>query len=768
MTGRTDTDGTDVQESAAARLAAAREEYAQLARRGRAGRDAASRYSYQMDGVVQSIVAGARDRTSTPFVVCAVGGYGRRALCLHSDVDLLIVFDGTIGAPEERFVNAVLQPLWDLRLELGQHVREIAEFADPDPTNPEFLLSLFDLRYLAGDETLYDCVANRAAAHIPTMIEPLLTLVSERHAQFNNTLYQLEPDIKQAPGGLRDSAVIAHLRAMAPEVFVSGRDVDLNRVAGAEDFLLRVRSILHVLGGRDVNLLTHELQEKVAEMMGCAGSHPHQRVEALMGEYFLRARAVTRALTSTKRALRPRPDVALRRIGKHFEITADGVQFANVERAKQQPSLWLEAFRIALEHQCAVSDAALALIEQHAHRCSADDFVATEGDRLQLRRILTPRAGLYERLSEMHDCGLLNRIFPRVRQGALPGRSRLLPQVHGRRAYAACHSQRGVAPRTGERDSPQVTRVLSSTSFDAGAADARAAVSRRREMAREPTMRVESVRHRAKRSLDRLALPDAERETVLFLIREHLRMSQVAFRRDTEDPEIVRPSSPPWSETEERLKLLCLMTLADVGAVQPRHADAVEGRVPVARLRRRLQPPDAGTATSCIERSQRPVGRSPAGRSGDIATRSSSRFSGRAAAPVPAPLDSARSTVTCVSRATSRPDEVHSFLENHDGGLGADAWSRSTSRCCFRNICGVLSSFGMDILRGHALTSLTGSCSTSSGSPMRGLPGAELAAPPSVSTARSGRRGRVARRAPRCSNRPGAQPPARRWCAARR
>jgi len=329
MTGRTDTQGAELKQSAADRLAAARDEYAQRARRGGAGRDAASRYAFQMDGVVQTIVDAARDRTSTPLVVCAVGGYGRRALCLHSDVDVLIGFDGTIGAAEENFVKAVLQPLWDLRLELGQHVREIGDFAEPDLTNPEFLLSLLDLRYLAGDESLYDRVANSATSHAPATIEPLLKLVSERHSGFSDTLYQLEPDIKQAPGGLRDIAVIRHLRAMAPDAFTNGRDTDADRIAAAEDFLLRIRSILHLFGGRDVNLLTHDLQEKVADAMGSAGSHPHSRVEALMGEYFLRARAVTRALASTERAIRPRAQGALRRIGKQFEVTADGVQFAN-------------------------------------------------------------------------------------------------------------------------------------------------------------------------------------------------------------------------------------------------------------------------------------------------------------------------------------------------------------------------------------------------------------------------------------------------------
>src|SRR5262249_52271053 len=134
------TDGTELKESAA-QLAAAREEYVTEAQRGRAGRETALRYADRMDGVVQTVVEAARDRTALPVAVCAVGGYGRRAQCLHSDVDLLIVFDGSIEAREEAFVKAVLQPLWDLRLELGQHVRELADFAEPDLSNPEFLLS---------------------------------------------------------------------------------------------------------------------------------------------------------------------------------------------------------------------------------------------------------------------------------------------------------------------------------------------------------------------------------------------------------------------------------------------------------------------------------------------------------------------------------------------------------------------------------------------------------------------------------------------------
>ena len=108
--------------------------------------------------------------------------------------------------------------------------------------------------------------------------------------------------------------------------------------------------------------------------------------------------------------------------------------------------------------------------------------------------------------------------------------------------------------------------------------------------------------------LDRLELPIDARRTVEFLIRNHLLMSQFAFRRDLDDPHVVKQFADLVG-AEERLKMLCLMTLADVGAVSPGHADAVEGRSAVAPLRPRLQPPDARLRRrSAAEGSGRPRG----------------------------------------------------------------------------------------------------------------------------------------------------------------
>jgi [protein-PII] uridylyltransferase len=694
----------ELRDGAAATLAAAREEYAADARQGRGGRATVQRYADRMDGLVRAVAEAASDRTETPFVVCAVGGYGRRALCLHSDVDLLIVFDGPIAQPEERFVNALLQPLWDLRLALGQHVREFLEFDPADTSNPEFLLCLLDLRFLAGDAVLFDRVVARVAEPPgpSVVLEPLLALIAQRHQGFNNTHYQLEPDIKQAPGGLRDIAAVRHLRALAPGAFAArvADPASDDRLRDAEEFLLRIRSVLHLLGGRDVNLLTHDLQEKVAETLGSSGTDPHQRVESLMGEYFLRARTVTRALASAERAVRPAgAPVAPRRVGRQFEIDGDGVRFADGERAAHQPSLWLDAFRVALDHGCRVSERALSLIEQNLERCTPDDFVSTEGERQQLRKLLVPRRGLYARLSEMHDCGLLNRIFPEFAKVhcrvvrdfyhkytvdehtllAIRGLESLLdPPSPGRRRFTSILQ---------EVRAPELL-TLALLFHDVG-------------KWREADHAQESVRL-AQSMLDRLELPDDERGTVEFLIREHLQMSQVAFRRDSEDPHVAARFAELVG-TEEHLKLLCLMTLADVGAVSPDTLtpwkEDLLWRVYVDTYNRLT----LGYADQLLDRDPAGLAVLIAGRPSDISEQELVAF-----------LEGLprRYLSTFGLGAVYRhvrlardihPDEVHTFLEKHD-----DVWELTIVTLdkpfLFSNISGVLSSFGMDIHRGQAMT----------------------------------------------------------------
>ena len=157
MTDKTpEEDGGNGKARWAAMLAASREEYAAETRAGRGGIETVERYSRRMDDLVRAIADAAHHKTAMPVALCAIGGYGRRALCLHSDIDLLLLFERPLAGAEEAYVKAVVQPLWDLRLSVGQHVRELADFDVIDVGNPEFLLAALDVRFLAGDERLFE------------------------------------------------------------------------------------------------------------------------------------------------------------------------------------------------------------------------------------------------------------------------------------------------------------------------------------------------------------------------------------------------------------------------------------------------------------------------------------------------------------------------------------------------------------------------------------------------------------------------------------
>ena len=689
-------------------LTTARREYVRAAKAGKGGRDAQERYAGQMDVIVGQLVAAASVHAAAPVAVCALGGYGRRALCLHSDVDLLVVFEGTIGPAEERIVKGVLQPLWDLQLVVGNHVRELAELDAVDGDNPEFTMALLDARFVAGNEPLGVKVRTKAEHMDPSQraqaVDALLALVDNRYAECNGTIYQLEPDVKSAPGGLRDIAAIRYLRALQPDAFAGDRGRPVDALADAEDFLLRVRSLLHVESGRDANVLTHDLQERVAEELGFEGGDAQRRVERLMGAYFRCARATARGLARARRAVRPPAAPAVQRlVGRQFEIAGDGIRFLDPGTAATKPGLWLEIFRLAVAHGCAVSEASLDCIEQHADRYAPDDFAGTEAERHQLRNLLYPRPGLYARLSEMHDCGLLNRIFPELE--SIHGRvirdfyhrytvdEHTLLTIRGLEALwsPATPSRKRFGGLLQELRSPELL-TLALLLHDIGKGG-------------DVDHAQESVRIAAT-ALDRLELPQEARDTVEFLIRQHLEMSRVAFRRDLDDPQVVERFARLVG-TEELLKMLCLMTLVDVEAVSSTTLTPWKEELLWRLYVDTYNHLTLGYGDELVRHDPAGLAVVIAGRPDDIGEAELTQFLSGLPRRYLA-LFGLASIYRHVRLARGiHPNEVHTVLENHD-----DVWELTIVTLdkpyLFSNVAGVLSYFGMDIHRGQAMTTPEG------------------------------------------------------------
>ncbi|HZB26434.1 MAG TPA: HD domain-containing protein [Vicinamibacterales bacterium] len=689
-------------------LTTARRDYVRAARSGNGGRDAQARYAGQMDAIVRVLVDAAAAVTPGRVAVCALGGYGRRALCLHSDVDLLIVFDGAIGPEQERLVKAVLQPLWDLQLVVGNHVRELAELDALDGDNPEFTMALLDARFIAGDEALGAAVEAKAAHMDPSQrahaVDALLTLVDQRYAECNGTIYQLEPDVKSAPGGLRDITASRYLRVLQPEAFEAERGRPVDALAEAEDFLLRVRSLVHVETGRDANVLTHDLQERVAEGLGFEGADPQRRVERLMGAYFRSARSTARGLARARRAVRPPAAAPVQRlVGRQFEIAADGIRFLDPQAAVAKPGLWLELFRLAVAHGTPVSEGALDEIELHAGSYTPDDFAGTEAERHQIRNLLYPRPGLYARLSEMHDCGLLNRIFPELE--GIHGRvirdfyhrytvdEHTLLTIRGLEGLwnAPTPSRKRFGGLLQELRSPELL-TLALLLHDIGKAE-------------DVDHAQESVRLAAT-ALDRLDIPQEARDTVEFLIRHHLEMSRVAFRRDLDDPQVVERFAHLVG-TEELLKMLCLLTLVDVEAVSSTTLTPWKEELLWRLYVDTYNHLTLGYGDELVRHDPAGLAVVIAGRPEDITEAELTQFLSGLPRRYLA-LFGLASIYRHVRLARGiQPNEVHTVLENHD-----DVWELTIVTLdkpyLFSNVAGVLSYFGMDIHRGQAMTTPEG------------------------------------------------------------
>jgi [protein-PII] uridylyltransferase len=673
----------------------AREELSAAAARAQAGGAALQRFSDCVDNLLRRLFSEAPPASAS--LIVALGGYGRRQLCLHSDVDVLLLFDGPIGPAEEGRVRAILHPLWDGHFSVGHQIRQVDDFAELEIDNPEFLLALLDARAVAGDSTLLDRIAARVRtpAARARILDALGRLIDERHARFNDTFYQLEPDVKDAPGALRDLWAARTIAALTDPALIDRGPTDRLRLDEAEEFLLRLRSILHVEHRRNTNVLSHEVQEQAARRMGYEGA-PRQQVERLMGDYFRHARAVSRSLQSVRQTA-PVP------VAANLVQSRDGIRFVDVEWALAHPESWLSLFQAAIDTGAPVADEALTSIHQRVERCRPEEFFPNSADQAALLAFLKPRAGLYARLSEMHDCGLLGRMFPEFQaifcrvvrdfyhKYTVDEHTLLTIRNLERLATGSVKGRERFGGLLADLRDPELL-VLSLLFHDVG-------------KWRDDDHVEESVRM-AIEMTRRLRLPDDSVALVEFLIRHHTKMSLVAFRRDTEDPEIVRQLADLVG-TEERLKMLCLLTLVDVEAVNPETLSPWR-----EELLWRLYVDTYNHLTlqygdERIERRESGLRALVAGHPDDVTEAEITRFAeGLPRRYLQLFRHEAIYRHVRLSRDI-RPDDVHADLERKES-----LWELTVVTLdkpfLFSNISGTLSSFGMDITRGHAMTNPNG------------------------------------------------------------
>ena len=341
--------------------------------------------------VLEAFARALQHRMGSGLALVAVGGFGRKELFPQADVDLLLLTAADNAAPPREAIADFLQSLWDSGLRPSHSVHSVDECATEHSDNAELTISLLDRRFLAGDAKRFMRVWMKSSRLFSPSAaarwrSSLAGLAEGRRAKFQNTIYHLEPNIKDAPGGLRDLQTARWLLQIEPQEGIPSLD-------GALAFLGGVRIRLHELSGRDQNVLSFESQDALAE-----------NPAALMREYYRHARVVDRAVRQAIEVVTERPGTLLGRFHEwraRLSTSEFTVSREKVLLRTPRPPEDLSLFEFVARHQ-------LRLAPDTLERMRG---IAPKADWADWKRLLSlprPAAGL----RAMQEAGVLAAALP--------------------------------------------------------------------------------------------------------------------------------------------------------------------------------------------------------------------------------------------------------------------------------------------------------------------------------------------------------------------
>jgi [protein-PII] uridylyltransferase len=507
--------------------------------------------------------------------VVAVGGFGRCELFPHSDVDLLLLVEQEPKSPAARdALAAFLRHLWDLGLRLGHSVHTPAECCQVDDRNIELSISLLDQRFLAGDSELHA----KLVASLPRffhgrreeLIRHLTRLTRVRHAKYSATIYHMEPNVKETPGGLRDFQLVrwlSQLRSAQPYKMPTAEAfVELDP---ARTFLSTLRCFLHYKAGRDSNLLTFDAQEEITEQPFIR----HQDAAAWMRQYFLHARSVCRAATRGMEITEPDSSALLTQFrdwrsrvsNSEFTVSRERILLKAPQALEQDPEMALRLFAFVARHGITLAADTEKRITDHLPPL-ARHFAQARGLWPRLEEILSlPHASLA--LSAMHETGVLGALLPEwAGIDCLVVRDfyhRYTVDEHTVVAIQGLEDLRGQDDPLRQRFAGLLEEVENRALLVA------ALLFHDTGKAARSGKHVDLSVRLAEGALERLGAPAETRKAVCSLIERHLDFSAILNTRDLDEPSTAKFLAGRVG-TEERLKELALLTYADISAVNPR------------------------------------------------------------------------------------------------------------------------------------------------------------------------------------------------------
>jgi [protein-PII] uridylyltransferase len=540
------------------------------------------------DYILERVFPLANPSAGEHLALIAVGGYGRGELAPHSDIDLLFLLPYKLTPHGEQVVEFMLYRLWDLGLKVGHATRSVDDCVRQARADMTIRTGLLEARFIWGEQRLYQELKQRFRREVATgdgleFVEAKLGERDLRHERTGNSRYALEPNIKEGKGGLRDLHTlywiakylyqVDDVAALIDRGVLTAEEVTTFQKAHA--FLWTLRCHLHFLAGRAEERLTFDLQPELARRMGYTDHAGTRGVERLMKHYFLVAKSVgdlTRIFCAAIEAAHQRkpflrlPSIGLRRREvEGFPVEGGRLDVARPEFFTQEPLNILRLFEVAQRRDLDIHPAALHLVTRH-QKLVKELRRDPEANRLFVTMLTSPK-GPEATLRRLNEASVLGRFIPDfgrvVAQMQYDMYHHYTVDEHTLFAIGILHRiERGDLKEEAPIASTVVHQVLSRRVLYLAVLLHDIAKGRggdHSELGAEIALRLGQ----------RLGFADEETEQVAWLVQNHLLMSNTAFKRDIDDPQTIETFAGKV-QSMERLRLLLVLTVADIRAVGPK------------------------------------------------------------------------------------------------------------------------------------------------------------------------------------------------------
>ena len=514
----------------------------------------------------------------------AVGGYGRGELHPASDIDLLILVRNPPSENEKETLETLVRFLWDVGLEVGHSVRTLDQCVEEATADVTVVTNLMESRYLAGDETLFHAMRQATG---PDRIWPSdrfftakLEEQARRHARFEDSAYNLEPNIKSSPGGLRDIQMIGwvvkrHFGAQTLlELLHRGflTESEYGALMDGQALLWKIRFALHLITGRHDDRLLFEHQRAIARQFGYSDDDANLAVETFMQDYYRTVMELNRLNEMLLQLFReaileadhPKEIIPINRrfraVNGYLEVSDNGLFV-------RYPFALLELFLVMTEHQelKGVRASTIRLVRAHLHLVD-ERFRNDIRARSLFLEILRQPHGITHELRRMHRYGVLARYIP------------AFGRITGRMQFDLFHVY------TVDEHSLMVVRNLRRFSLPRFAHEFPLCSQVFQRLAKPELIYLAGLFHDiakgrggdhsllgaddARDFCRRHQLSEYDSNLVAWLVRHHLVMSATAQHKDIENPLVVRRFAEEMGDLS-RLDYLYLLTVADIRATNP-------------------------------------------------------------------------------------------------------------------------------------------------------------------------------------------------------